>query len=221
MRHMLDEKTILVRELHHRVKNNLQVVMSLLRLQADRCADRDVADDLMAIQGRVSTMAFVHDSIYEGDNLAKVHVGPFVTTLASSIQQRYGMNRSFAADIRVDDFALDIGRMVSLGLILNELISNSFRHAFPEIPPGAESGPNCRPEVSLRIERDSTGTVRILCADNGVGISADALERPREHGLGLTLARQLSRQLHADLRIVCGSAGNEELGTRWQMEFML
>ena len=128
----LDEKEALLKEVHHRVKNNLQLISSLLNLQAARIAEPGVAEKFAESRNRVRAMAMVHENLYRSGNFARVPMRAHIQRLCADLIRAYGMH-SAGVDLKIDidDVELDLDRAISIGLIINELVSNALKHAFP------------------------------------------------------------------------------------------
>jgi PAS domain S-box-containing protein len=195
----LQEKEILLREIHHRVKNNLAVISSLLYFSATRAADERTAALLQEAQDRVRSMALVHENLYRSDKLAAVPFGEYVRTLLGYLLQTYA---SAAGRVRVrtevEDIAVNVGVAIPCGLILNELVTNSLKHAFPAPRAG---------EVRVGLHRGADGRCVVTVADDGVGIPS---ENDLDTGsLGMFLVRSLVQQLHGEFEIRRADPGTE------------
>ncbi|WP_250493931.1 AAA family ATPase [Caballeronia sp. GAWG1-1] len=189
---MLEEKEALLHEVHHRVKNNLQLISSLLNLQASRVEDKAVAELFAESRNRVRSMAMVHENLYRAGNFARIMMAPHVRNLCKHLAQAYDMRRlGVDMDVVVDDIQLDMNRAVSCGLIINELVSNALKHAFP----GGRGG-------LLRIELRITDKdrCRLVIADDGVGLSP-AFSLDQADTLGLQLVHDLAHQLHGNVDV--------------------
>lgn len=186
------EKDALLKEVHHRVKNNLQLISSLLSLQADRVEDSDVAVLFAESRDRVRSMALVHENLYRAGNFAKIPMQAHVQNLCANLIQAYGP-RSRAVELvtTVDDMDLDLDRAVSIGLIVNELVSNSLKHAFPAGRVG---------RVLVRLQRASGDLCILSVEDNGIGLPGD-FDGDKAETLGLQLVRDLTDQLHGEMTV--------------------
>ena len=128
----LEEKEILLREIHHRVKNNLQIISSLLRLQSRHIKDKKYTEMIKESQNRIKSMALVHEKLYQSENLANIKFNEYIKVLAHELVQSYGANTDrIAVELDVDEIFLDIDTAIPCGLIINELVSNALKHAFP------------------------------------------------------------------------------------------
>jgi PAS domain S-box-containing protein len=186
----LGEKEVLLREVHHRVKNNLQVISSLLDLQADYVQDPRHA--LQDSRSRVRSMAMVHEQLYQSSTLDRINADAYVENLISSLADiYYDRARDIVFDRRVDEIALSIDMAVLCGLIINELVSNALVHAFP-----AQQGG--RIEVELCAQDDDL--CMLMVRDDGVGLPPD-LNRCEASSLGLKLVNILTRQLNGSLEV--------------------
>jgi two-component sensor histidine kinase len=208
----LREKDAMLMEIHHRVKNNLQIVSSLVRLQIPPDADDRLGGVLFDLQGRITAMALIHEALYESENLGQVDFSQYLESLARHLEAAFApRDRGFRIECRGDPFELPIDRAVPLGLIANELLTNSIKHAFP-------AGWRGEARIGARTGRTEGGAPFLEIEDNGAGLP-DAPEAgdggsdsPR---LGLKLAALLAEQLGAKLSRAAGGAGG---GTGWRIE---
>ena len=185
------EKEVLIREVHHRVKNNLQIIISLLNLQSRYIEDEKSSQVIKDSQSRIRAMALVHEKLYQSTDISRINLGDYIQFLGNSLFQFYGMQGKgimFTTDIR--DISLDIDTAIPLGLIINELISNSLKYAFPRGRKG---------EISLAIHRQDQ-TITILFKDNGVGIPQD-FDWRNAKSLGLRLVISLVEQLSGTIEL--------------------
>lgn len=202
----LREKTALLNEVHHRVKNNLQVITSLLNLQAEHAADPHLRAILIESCGRVKAMALTHQLLYERKDYARLDLGDYLQRLVQSIRTIYR-----AADGRVtlqlelpaEGINLDLERAIPCGLLVNELVTNAFKHAFP-----AEH----RGEIVIKLSADSEGEVRFSVADDGIGLPSEA-ELAAHSSLGFQLVPLFVEQLHGEMVIERNS------GTQFHVRF--
>ena len=217
LRAMLSEKKVLLKEVHHRVKNNLQVMSSLISLQADSLSDERLQGVLSDVRGRIITMALMHEKLYQTDDLAKLNFGEYAASLLQYLWRAHGsaaekvrLNMSFAPLILPAEMA------VHCGLILNELASNAIKHAFPSgTESGTESVTGC--EVSVALDHDpATGAICLRVSDNGVGLPAD-LEWRQSSSLGLRLVQMLAGQMRGSVQL--GPGSDLGLGTEFQVNF--
>lgn len=172
----LKEKEMLLREVHHRVKNNMQVISSLLALQTSYIKDRKVQEAFRDSQHRVKSMALVHEKLYRDESLEKVNVATYLHSLTQELFSSYGVQERVALELEVEDFSLNVDAAIPLGLIINELVSNALKHAFPEGKKG---------EIRVRF-RPLGEDVELVVSDNGVGIP-ESIDFRRTDSLGLHL----------------------------------
>ena len=192
IRASLREKEVLLKEIHHRVKNNLQVISSLLYLQSKKIKDKQTFEILQDSQNRVRSMALVHERLYQSKDLARVDFAEYARNLASYIFRSHGVNANvIKLKIKVDDVFLGIDMAVPCGLILNELVSNSLKHAFP----GGREG-----EIRIELRSDDDGQFTLMVSDNGVGIPKD-LDFRNTESLGLQLVDTLVNQLEGTIEL--------------------
>jgi len=188
----LKEKEMLLREVHHRVKNNMQIISSLLNLQSKHIKDASVQEIFLLGQNRVRSMALVHEKLYQSEDLAKVDFNDYIQSLSNYLFQVYGVDESnIRLDIDIKDFFLDINTAVPCGLLVNEIIANSLKHAFPEGKKG---------EIKVQIEPVDTASFKLLISDNGIGLPAD-IKIHATDTLGLQLVQMLVEQLNGDCKV--------------------
>jgi PAS domain S-box-containing protein len=157
----LREKEILLREIHHRVKNNIQIISSLLNLQTHYIKDKSYIDMLRESQHRIRSMGLIHEKLYQSENLAEIDFTEYVKTLVYSLFRSYGVNTGrIAVKTDIEDISLDIDTAIPCGLIINELVSNSLKYAFP----GERTG-----EITIQLH-SRNGHIELVVADNGTGI---------------------------------------------------
>ncbi|HKP97667.1 MAG TPA: PAS domain S-box protein [Fibrobacteria bacterium] len=201
IRKSLLEKEALLKEIHHRVKNNLQIISSLLRLQAERIVDKRDLAMLRESEERVNSMSLIHEMLYQSKDLARVNFGGYVRNLTAELLQTYATGSArIDLDLQVETLELDINRAIPLGLIINELVSNALKYAFP----GTRSG-----TLSVRLA-SASGELTLEVRDDGIGLPPDFQER-RKSSLGLQIVESLCRQVGGR------HAFEGEKGTRFRM----
>lgn len=200
----LAEKEILLKEIHHRVKNNLQVISSLLYLQSKSSDDAQVLGLLSESRHRLRSMALIHEQLYQTEHLDRVLAPRYLRSLTSYLFRSYG-NRSGQVRLRleVDEIWLTIDIAVPCGLLVNELLSNALKHAFATGAPG---------EARVELRPNGKGDLRLVVADDGIGLPQD-LDLQNTPTLGLQLVHMLVRQLDGILHIGSGQ------GTRFEITF--
>ena len=187
----LAEKESLLREVHHRVKNNMQVILSLLNLQMKDVKNEEIQNILKESQNRIMSMAIVHESIYKADNFAEINMKSFIQNLYSQIKQSYRIEHEIKITFLIEKLLVTLDSSVPLAIILNELFTNIFKHAF-------QNQDNCLVSVEMKKLDDNHALVCIT--DNGIGFPASAnLNKPET--MGLSLIKTLTRQLNGELII--------------------
>jgi two-component sensor histidine kinase len=192
LRKSLEEKELLLREIHHRVKNNLQVISSLFNLQAQTIKDPNVLAALKESHNRVRSMALVHHMMYQAADFAAIDLVDYVQTLTRSLYRAYTIDpEAVLLSVDIANVRLAIDAAIPCGLIINELVSNALRHAYPA---------GRRGTMSVTLVRNENGTHTLTVRDDGVGLPAD-LVLPPTATLGLALVETLSAQLEGTLSI--------------------
>jgi PAS domain S-box-containing protein len=194
LRDSVREKEAMLKEIHHRVKNNLQVISSLLNLQAERIPDPAARAVFLESQSRVRAMALVHETLYGSESLARIELPRYIDRVCDSLLQTFGGNERVAVERDVAPVGLDLDRALPVGLIVSELVSNALKYAFPGGRPG---------RIRVALAAGDAG-LELSVADDGVGLPA-GLDLDRAASLGLYLVRVLTRQLRGTLAV--GPAG--------------
>ncbi len=193
LRTSLQEKEILLHEVHHRVKNNLQVISSLIILQSEHIDDKVSLELLRECQNRIKSMALVHEELYRTKDFASLDLSSYVTGLANSLYHSYAADRSkVSLEIAAEKIPLELDVAIPCGMIINELVSNSLKHAFP----GGRIG-----TIRVEVQECDERLVMISVADNGVGLP-EAIEPCGTETLGLQLVFMLADQLHGKVDVI-------------------
>ena len=185
----LQEKEVLLKEINHRVKNNLQIIINLLSLQSRDIKDEQTLHSFEVSRNRIRAMALVHDKLYESDDLARIDFGQYINSLALDLRSSYGLSsRDVNLNIDVDSILLGVDTSIPCGVIANELVANSLRHAFPGNRPG---------EISIRFCL-ADGQYMMVYKDDGVGFPDDPdIHNPSS--MGLTIINALTGQLGGNI----------------------
>lgn len=192
LRASLSEKEVLLQEIHHRVKNNMQVISSLVALQAEDMQDDAMRAVLMDVTHRVRSMAMVHEKLYQSADLARVELADYVQSLLNYLWRAYGMAASSVRlSLNLAAVSLPVNAAVPCGLILNELVSNALKHAFGNRTDG---------EVAVSLCVGTQGEVRLCVRDNGSGLPV-GFDWRQSRSLGLRLVQMLAGQLHASVEV--------------------
>jgi len=202
----LKEKEVLLKEIHHRVKNNLQVICSLLYLQSMKVGDKKALQMFSESQDRVRSMALIHEKLYQSKDMANIDFAEYVQSLTSYLFYSYGVKEgTISKKLNVDHVLLDIDKAIPCGLIINELVSNSLKYAFPNGNKG---------EINIQLYSDNDNHVVMNIDDNGVGLPKGLDFQKTTKTLGLQLVKLLTRQLKGSIKL------NQEAGTRYEIVFM-
>ncbi len=198
----LGEKEVLLKEIHHRVKNNLQVISSLLNLQSRGLEDPATIEMFRDSQNRIRSMALIHEKLYRSQDLAQIDFAEYIRELTSFLFRSYSAStRGVTLKVHVDDTQLDIDSAVPCGLILNELISNALKHAFPLVAPGADTLARDKPyEIRVEVKAGDSGQLTMSVGDNGIGFP-EGLDFRQSTSLGLQLVNTLVNQLNGTLEL--------------------
>jgi two-component sensor histidine kinase len=200
----LREKEVLLKEIHHRVKNNLQVISSLLYLQSKRVIEPETLKMFVDSQNRVRSMALVHEQLYQTEDLARVNVAEYVRSLASFLFRSYGLNANrIRLNIDVAELSLGVNVAVPCGMIINELLSNVLKHAFPGDTRGA---------IYIGFSSGPDGRYTLVVEDNGIGLPEEVDFR-HSRSLGLQLVNTLVEQLEGTIEL------DTRTGTRFEIMF--
>jgi PAS domain S-box-containing protein len=192
-----------LKELHHRVKNNLQVISSLLFLQSTHLTDPKMLDILKESQSRVKSIALIHEKLYRSEDLTRIDFGEYAKDLVSDLFRAYGVGDSIAVRTKIENVSLEIDTAIPCGLIINELVSNVFKHAFP----GGRRG-----HVDIELSPAGPRAFTLVVRDDGVGLP-QGYDVDGGSSLGLKLVRDLTRQLDGDMQLEVGG------GTMFRVAF--
>jgi PAS domain S-box-containing protein len=189
----LKERELLLQEVHHRVKNNLQVIASLISMQIRKLGDRASRDALDECRARVQAIALIHEQLYRSHDFSSVPFSAYARSLAANIFQAAGLSpASIKLQMKVESVVLPVDKAIPCGLILNELLTNALKHAFPSDRQGS---------VSVELLPTTQGGISLVVADDGVGIAEDfSIEKSRS--LGMQLVRTLVEQLGGEISIM-------------------
>jgi two-component sensor histidine kinase len=205
----LREKEVLLREIHHRVKNNMQIISSMLNLQSRHIYDERDLGILQDSRNRIKSMSFIHEKLYKAKDLARVDFGEYSKSLSTHLFQFYGVNpANVKLSLDVNDALLDVNTAIPTGLIINELISNSLKHAFPDGRKGTIN-------IGFCCDKKRDGFT-VVVKDDGVGLPKD-MDIKTTETFGLQLVKILAKQLNGTIeldrsngtafKISCGKLG--------------
>jgi PAS domain S-box-containing protein len=198
------EKEVLLKEIHHRVKNNLQIIYSLFRLQGKKINDPEAAEIMLDCQNRVKSIALIHEKLYRSEDLSEIDLKHYIPNLVASLFSSYRANSNTIKLLtQIDEVCLDMDRAVPCGLIINELISNALKYAFPEDKEG---------EIRLELCSGEDNQITLMISDNGIGMP-EVPNSTKNEKLGLSLVRDLVHQLKGTLEI------NGQEGTLFKVMF--
>ena len=196
-----EEKEVMIKEIHHRVKNNLQIVRSLIRFQQDQVNDARTRELFNECINRVGAMALVHEQTYLSKDLANIPVSTYLDSLVRDLVSAYNIRKRLTMDIDIRVKTLSVDTMIPLGLLINEIISNSFKYAFADRETGT---------ITVHLSGSESDGLHLVIGDDGVGMrSRDGFHRP--NSLGMELIHTLAGQLDSDIHLMDGP------GTRYEL----
>lgn len=198
------EKEFLLKEIHHRVKNNLGIVSSLLDLQSAEMHDPKVVEAIHESQNRVYSMSMIHQKLYQGKNLSAIEMRDYFLELSDHILDSFGLKNRIEFGFDMEEIELDVDTAIPLGLIVNELITNALKHAFPKDSKG---------RIDLIFRKTDDNTIRLEVADNGIGIHEIVQSKEKQSGFGTKLIGLLIQQLDAKMNRISDN------GTSVRIEF--
>lgn len=194
----LNEKELLMKEIHHRVKNNLQIISSLLNIQSRKSENESTSMALQESKNRVQSMALIHQSLYQKENITSVQIKDYIEQLLETLMNSFGVDNDVELKTNIQDIELDVDTTIPLGLIINELVTNAVKYAFVE-----EGG---KLTVSLN---EFEGILRLEVIDNGKGIHSASL---KNESFGMSMVETLSQKLNGELSV------NSDSGTSIRLD---
>jgi len=187
----LEEKEVLLKEIHHRVKNNLQIISSLLGIQSRSISDFKAKEAITEGRTRIHSMSLIHQDLYKENNLTGVEMNIYLPKLSRDLLQTYQVNNDhISLDLDIQDLKLDVETIIPIGLIVNELITNSLKYAFPNNAPGV---------ISILL-KEVDNVLLLTVSDNGIGLDASQLSK-KEESFGHSLIRAFRKKLDAKVSI--------------------
>ncbi|MCX7021434.1 MAG: PAS domain S-box protein [bacterium] len=206
----LREKEVMLKEIHHRVKNNLQIISSLLNLEAGKTQDENVLDIISTSQNRIKSMALIHEKLYQSKELSRVDFPGYISSLLDSLLLTYSDDSRFVTpQLDLSPLYLDISTAIPLALIINELVSNSLEHAFPDDRKGI---------ISIGLKAAGNDDYTLLVADDGVGIPDD-FDLENTKTLGLQLVNMLTQQIDGVIEMDRGTQPKGRKGIEFRITF--
>jgi len=200
----LAEKVLLLKEVHHRVKNNMQIITTLLDFQAESIHDRETVKAFRDCQDRIKAMAIIHERLYESTDMASIDFARYVEGLSAYLFDTYLIEPGrIALKVEAEGISLAIDRAIPCGLIINELVSNALKHAFPG---------NMKGEIKVSFHREKDGSITLRVEDNGIGLPP-GLDITKTGTLGMQLVNMLTKQLRGQIEI------SGDHGTSWEITF--
>lgn len=199
----LKEKEVLLREIHHRVKNNLQIISSMLNLQTNYITDEKSLLIFEESRNRVRSMALIHEKLYQNESLSSLNIKDYIVELVNYLMNSYRTNSRVGAMINISDIYLNTDTAIPLGLIINEIVSNSLKYAFPD---------DRRGKISIKLTSFNNEKFQMIIEDDGIGLPEN-FDINKTNTLGLQLVSSLVTQLDGEIKVF------SEGGTKYQIDF--
>ncbi len=203
IKNSLKEKEILLKEVHHRVKNNMQIISSLLSLQSDAVKNKKFKELIQVSQNRIISMGLVHEHLYNSNNFSRINFSNFISSLVKQLLQSYHIGNKIKLTLDVKNIFLSIEKAIPCALCINELVVNTIKYAFPENKSG---------KIYIKLVKKDRKNISLFIADNGIGISKD-IDLEKTQTLGLQLVYQLIHQIDGKLTL------KKEMGTAYEIVF--
>jgi two-component sensor histidine kinase len=185
------EKEALLQEIHHRVKNNLQIIASLLSLQSGYIHDPQMLVQFQESQSRIRSMALIHEKLYQSERFVEVDLADYVQSLLNILMRTYATNANIKLEVQLAPTSVTIDTAMPVGLMLNELFTNALKYAFP----GNRAG-----QLTVKLGAGPAGEIRLLVQDDGVGLKPE-FQFEQASTLGLRLVRMFAKQLRATVKL--------------------
>jgi two-component sensor histidine kinase len=190
LKRSLAEKEILLKEVHHRVKNNMQIISSILKMQERQVADPKLKTILEESQNRIHSMALIHENLYRNENLSNIKFLNYVKSLAGNLARTFSEHPArITFDYQIEDVFLPLDIGIPCGLIINELLSNSFKHAFPNHEIGV---------ITIKLTSTDENKFTLFVGDNGIGLK-NPLQLEKSNSLGMRIVTKLVQQIEGEL----------------------
>lgn len=203
IKNSLTEKEVLIREIHHRVNNNMQIISSLLNLQTDDVQETETKNILRDNQSRIRSMAIIHENLYLSSDISHINFKDYIENLVSDTLYTFGVEiSSININLNIEEFELNMETAIPLGLIINELLTNSIKFAFPE---------NNKGTINIKIKRKND-IIKLITSDNGIGLPEE-IDFTKTHTLGLKLVKYLVRQIDGKIEL------DRDHGTKFTITF--
>lgn len=203
LRHSLKEKETLLKEVYHRVKNNMQVISSLLNIESQSVTEPEAAELLRETQNRVMIMQLIHEKLYKSQDLSKIDFSHYIRDLTNQLRRAYPVSKKVNLKIKSEGINLGVDKAIPCGLIINELVSNAYKYAFNNSPKG---------EIYIELTAKKPGKYNLIVKDNGIGIPANINIKESE-SLGMMLVTTLTDQLEGNLEL------DRSHGTKFTIRF--
>ena len=202
----LHEKELILRELHHRVKNNMQIISSLLSLQAKSLSDEKDLEIFKSSQSRVKSMALIHEKLYDSPDFSHINLADYIQSLVEELYDTYNIYLDkIHLKMNIQDIKLNMETSIPLGLLINEIVSNSLKYAFPE----NKNFEN--PELVIELKKEKNDYI-LMIMDNGIGVP-DKLDLEKSESLGMQLINNLTDQIDGKLKL------DTSHGTKFTIKF--
>jgi len=192
LEHLVTEKDWLVKEIHHRVKNNLHTVMGLLGTQAGYLKNEEAINAISDSQHRIQAMSLIHQRLYQSNNLSAINMTDYIHELVDSLNESFNTHNHIRFNLQIEPLQMNLAHCIPLGLILNEAITNSFKYAFPEDRRGL---------INIELKAISQNNYLLTIKDNGIGLPPD-FNVNQSNSMGINLMRGLSAEIGAEFTLL-------------------
>lgn len=194
----INQKEMLCKEIHHRVKNNFYIISSLIELQMENIRDAESKQLIMDIHSRIKAMSLIHERLYQSDDIDRIEFGNYIQMITKDLHNMFNLSsKTIIAKLDLEEIFLLVEQAIPCGLILNELLTNIYKYAFPE-------NYNGEPEISISFHKKEHSTVELKVSDNGAGMS-DEIDIDTCESLGLKMVSMLTKQLNGTFSITSKS----------------
>jgi two-component sensor histidine kinase len=206
LQNSLDEKEVLLREIHHRIKNNMLIIISMLELQRQDIEGEKQRDIFKEMENRIRSMALVHEKLYSSDSISRIDIASYLRDVATSLLTSMVIGNRISFELQAEPISIDIDHAIPVGLVTNEIITNAIKHAFPQGRKGT---------ISIDVRRSENNQIVLTLADDGIGIAEDVdILQSSSFGTGIIITALVKMQLKGKIAV------EREKGTKHTISFL-